>query len=212
MSSTRLARGRFFVFDGGEGGGKSTQIDILADKLRREGYPVRTTREPGGTVLGEAIRQVLMGQYDPPIPPMSELLLIFAARAAHLAEVIEPALAAGEIVLCDRFTDASFAYQGAARGLGEQAVATMQHLVQGQLRPDGVLILDLPVEKGLMRARKRISGNRFDEEAIDFHARVRQAYLQRARVEPARYAVIDADRPVAEVSGDVEVAIKAWLS
>lgn len=212
MSDTRLARGRFFVFDGGEGGGKSTQLSILADKLGSEGYAVRTTREPGGTALGEAVRQVLMGQYDSPVPPMSELLLIFAARAAHLAEVIEPALAAGEIVLCDRFTDASFAYQGAARGLGEQAVATLQHLVQGARRPDGVLILDMPVERGLERARKRASGNRFDDEAIDFHTQVRQAYLQRAAVEPARYAVIDADRPTSEVSADVDTAIKAWLS
>src|SRR5699024_8219894 len=100
---------------------------------------------------------------------------------------------------------------GAARGLGEQAVATLQHLVQGARRPDGVLILDMPVERGLERARKRASGNRFDEEAIDFHTQVRQAYLQRAAADPARYAVIDADRPVPEVSADVDTAIKAWL-
>lgn len=203
--------GRLFTFEGGEGAGKSTQIGRLADHLRAFGYTVRNTREPGGTRLGEAIRAVLMGEYDAPMPAMSELLLMFAARAAHLAEVIEPALAAGEIVLCDRFTDASFAYQGAARGLGESAVATLESLVQGERRPDGVLLFDLPVAEGLGRACKRGEVNRFDHETLAFHEQVRASYLERAQRAPERYALIDATAPPAEVARAVITAAERWL-
>lgn len=211
MSDPASTEGRFFAFEGGEGAGKSTQITLLGEALRAAGYRVRTTREPGGTELGEAVRTVLMGHYASPMPAMSELLLIFAARADHLAQVIEPALAAGEIVLCDRFTDASFAYQGAARGLGETSVTTLQGLVQGERRPDGVLLLDLPVEQGLARAKSRGKGNRFDRETIDFHTEVRRAYLKRAREEPARYAIIDAAQTTADVGEAVREAAQAWL-
>lgn len=203
--------GRFFIFEGGEGAGKSTQIAHLAEHLRNTGHTVRTTREPGGTQLGEAIRATLMGEYDAPMPAMSELLLIFAARAAHLAEVIEPALAADEIVLCDRFTDASYAYQGAARGLGKSAVATLETLVQGERRPDGVLLFDLPVEQGLARARRRGEGNRFDHETLAFHERVRRAYLDRAAAEADRYAVIDTTAPPEAVTTAVIKAVADWL-
>lgn len=211
MSSVATSDGCFITFEGGEGAGKSTQIAALAEHLRRQGYPVRTTREPGGTELGEAVRSVLMGEYEAPMPAMSELLLIFAARAAHLLQVIEPALNNGEVVLCDRFTDASFAYQGVARGLGEPAVATLERLVQGERRPDGVLVLDLPVEQGLARARSRGEGNRFDHETVAFHTAVRETYQMRARTNPARYALIDAARSSQEVSRAVIAAAHAWL-
>lgn len=202
---------RFIAFEGGEGAGKSTQIVRLAAHLRARGYAVTTTREPGGTRLGEAIRAALMGDYDVPMPAMSELLLMFAARAAHLAQVIEPALAAGEIVLCDRFTDASYAYQGSARGLGQSTVATLETLVQGERRPDGVLVFDLPVEQGLARVRERGQGNRFDHETLAFHERVRQTYLERAHGNAARYAVIDAAAPTDAVAEAVQAAMNRWL-
>ncbi|MES1951000.1 thymidylate kinase [Salinisphaera sp. S4-8] len=199
--------GRFITFEGGEGAGKSTQIGVVADRLRTTGHEVVCTREPGGTALGEAIRGVLMGEYDTPMPPMSELLLVFAARAAHLAEVIEPALARGAWVLSDRFTDASYAYQGAARGLGDHAVATLEALVQGERRPDRVLLFDLPVAQGLARAGKRGQGNRFDRETLVFHERVRGAYLARARTHPQRYRVIDADASRDVVQARIEQAL-----
>ncbi|ROO32680.1 dTMP kinase [Salinisphaera japonica] len=203
--------GGLFCFEGGEGAGKSTQIQAVAERLQAAGYPVHTTREPGGTRLGEAIRGVLMGDHGLPMPAMSELLLMFAARAAHLAEVIEPALADGQIVLCDRFTDASFAYQGAARGLGDEAVTALERLVQKQRRPDGVLLLDLPVDVGLARAAERGKGNRFDTEARQFHDTVRQAYLSRAAQAPERYAIIDATQPRDALSDTLTTRIMAWL-
>ena len=203
--------GALFCFEGGEGAGKSTQIQAVAERLQAAGYRVRTTREPGGTRLGEAIRGVLMGDHGLPMPAMSELLLMFAARAAHLAEVIEPALAEGQIVLCDRFTDASFAYQGAARGLGDEAVTTLEHLVQRHRRPDGVLLLDLPVDVGLARAAECGKGTRFDSEARQFHETVRQAYLTRAAQAPERYAIVDATQPRDTLSDTITTRIMAWL-
>lgn len=203
--------GRLITLEGGEGAGKSTQIAQLAAALTACGHTVRTTREPGGTQLGEAVRGVLMGDHGVPMPAMSELLLVFAARAAHLAEVIEPALASGEIVICDRFTDASYAYQGAARGLGDAAVAQLETLVQGERRPDGVIVLDLPVADGLARARDRGKGNRFDAEAQAFHETVRQCYRQRAAAEPERYAIVDARQTQDDVAVAVLAAVMHWL-
>lgn len=208
---TQFKPGLFLTFEGGEGAGKTTQIKYLSQYLEQQGHEVTITREPGGTQLGEAVRGVLMGQYDHDMPAMSELLLMFAARAAHLEEVIEPALARGEIVLCDRFTDASFAYQGVARGLGESAVATLEHLVQRHRYPDGVLLLDIPVEAGLDRVHERQDTNRFDQEKQAFHERVRSAYLERAAQQPQRYAVIDASRPAVEVAQSVWQAVEHWL-
>lgn len=202
---------RFVAFEGGEGAGKSTQIQAVAQQLRAAGYEVVCTREPGGTSLGEAIRGVLMGDYDAPMPAVSELLLVFAARAAHLAEVIEPALARGAWVLTDRFTDASYAYQGAARGLGDDAVATLETLVQGERRPDRVLVFDLPVEQGLERAGKRGDGNRFDRETLTFHEQVRAAYLARAASQPERYRVIDAGTNRESVAVQIEQALADLL-
>ena len=207
MRQASKQAGRFIVFEGGEGAGKTTQIARLAADLEAEGHSVMSTREPGGTGLGEAIRRVLMDNHEPPMPAMSELLLIFAARAAHLCQRVEPALARGDWVLCDRFTDASYAYQGAARGLGDHAVATLESLVQGARRPDRVVILDLPAADGLARAGRRGAGNRFDDETLGFHERVRAAYLERAAMMPERYRVIDAARSVETVAAAISRAL-----
>lgn len=204
-------RGRFITLEGGEGAGKSTQIQLLAAELRDQGQSVCVTREPGGTELGEAVRSVLMRDYASPMPAMSELLLMFAARAAHLEQVIEPALARGEWVLCDRFTDASYAYQGAARGLGAEPVITLESLVQGDLRPDCVLLFDLPIEWGLARADARGNANRFDQETLAFHEAVRRGYFERAAAEPARYRVIDASGDTTHVQQSVQQALEGWL-
>ncbi len=201
----------FITLEGGEGAGKSTQIETVAQALRACGHDVVTTREPGGTRLGEAIRAVLMADYEAPMPAMSELLLLFAARAAHLEQGIEPALGRGAWVVCDRFTDASYAYQGAARGLGGPAVATLEALVQGSRRPDLVLLLDLPVAAGLARLETRAAQDRFDRETVAFHERVRAAYRARAAAEPARYRVIDAAAAPETVAEAIRGVLSAWL-
>jgi len=157
------------------------------------------TREPGGTPLGERLREVLLhGQGD--MSPDAEALLMFAARAEHLARVIRPALAAGRSVLCDRFTDATYAYQGGGRGIPAERLAVLEQWVQGGLRPDLTLLLDLPVETGLARVRGRGLFDRFEREQIDFLERVRATYLRRAAAEPGRVRVIDASRPEEEVT------------
>jgi len=207
-SSTNV--GRLITLEGGEGAGKSSQVEVVAATIRAQHRDVLITREPGGTALGEAIRGVLMQTYEQPMPPMSELLLMFAARAAHLEQIIEPALARGTWVVSDRFTDASYAYQGAARGLGAEAVATLEQLVQKERRPDRVLLFDLPVETGLERAGRRGQGNRFDQETALFHERVRSAYLERAAGAPQRYRIIDAARPRHDVARQIEAALAAW--
>lgn len=203
--------GRLITLEGIEGAGKSSQIGFVRDCLVAAGRVVRVTREPGGTPLGEAIREVLLADHGEPMPPMTELLLMFAARAAHCRQLIGPALARGEWVVCDRFTDASYAYQGAARGLGAAAVADLEALALDGLRPDRVLLFDLPVAEGLARARGRGHGNRFDEETGEFHERVREAYLQRAAAEPDRYRVIDAAQPVDTVRERLRAALGDWL-
>lgn len=209
--AARNHRSRLIALEGGEGAGKSSQIQAVADLLRAAGHSVVVTREPGGTALGEAIRAVLMADHGAPMPPMSELLLMFAARAAHLTQVIEPALARGEWVITDRFTDASYAYQGTARGLGDSAVATLEQLVQGQRRPDRVLIFDLPVAQGLARAGKRGAGNRFDTETLNFHEQVRRGYLQRAQACPERYCIVDAGADRSAVADQIHDALSDWV-
>lgn len=198
------ARGLFITIEGGEGAGKSTAAARLEDRLRRAGTPLLRTREPGGTALGEALRALLL---DPSteVAAMAELLLIFAARAQHLAQLIEPALATGTWVLCDRFTDATYAYQGGGRQLGASPVTALESLVQRELRPDLTLLLDVPVELGLTRARGRGALDRFEREDLAFFRRVRDAYLRRAARGSGRYRVIDASRP----QGEVDAAIDA---
>ncbi|WP_018882084.1 MULTISPECIES: dTMP kinase [unclassified Thioalkalivibrio] len=183
--------GRFLVLEGIEGSGKTTQIERLEARLRAAGHSLRVTREPGGTALGERLRGLLLDPDLPGMCPEAELLLMFAARAQHLAEIIRPALDAGDWVLSDRFTDASFAYQGAGRGLGDHRVARLEDWLQGELRPDLVILLDIAPETGLERAVQRGRRDRIEREALDFFERAREAYRQRAAKAPNRYLVVD---------------------
>lgn len=186
------ATGLFITVEGGEGVGKSTNMAFLEDYLCGQGVDLVVTREPGGTRLGEDIREMLLRVRDESICPMTELLLIFAARAQHINERIEPALAAGQWVLCDRFTDATYAYQGGGRGVDVDIVRRLEELVQGGLRPDYTLLLDAPVSIGMARARGRGELDRFEQEALDFFERVRETYLQLAQDSTGRYRIIDA--------------------
>ncbi|WP_017937823.1 dTMP kinase [Zestomonas thermotolerans] len=191
--------GLFITLEGPEGAGKSTNRDYLADRLRERGLEVVLTREPGGTPLAERIRDLLLAPSAEPMAVDTELLLMFAARAQHLAQVIRPALERGAVVLCDRFTDATYAYQGGGRGVPETRIAELERFVQGELRPDLVLVFDLPVEVGLARAAARGRLDRFEQEGQGFFEGVRQAYLRRAQATPERYRIIDAAQPLAGV-------------
>ncbi|TVR60603.1 MAG: dTMP kinase [Candidatus Competibacteraceae bacterium] len=203
--------GRFITVEGGEGAGKTTQLAFLRESLERVGHRVLLTREPGGTPLGEAIRTLLLGHRHDGMALATETLLMFAARAEHLERVIRPALAAGCWVLCDRFTDATYAYQGGGRGLPAARIAVLEDWVQGSLRPDWTLLFDLPIEVGLARAGRRGAADRFEREDWAFFERVRATYLERAGREPDRYRVVDADRPMATVRAEVETLLAGWL-
>ncbi len=198
------ARGLFITVEGGEGVGKSTNMAYLEEHLTDRGIDLLVTREPGGTRLGEGIRDLLLRPTDQAVAPTAELLLIFAARAQHLDAVIEPALAAGTWVLCDRFTDATYAYQGGGRQLPVSMIRKLETLVQGELRPDYTLLLDAPVEVGMSRARDRGDLDRFEQEQIDFFERVRATYLQLAQESSGRYHVIDASRPLEQVEQQLQ--------
>ena len=203
--------GRFITLEGGEGVGKSTNLGFVASLLEGAGVEVQLTREPGGTPLAERVRQVIVSPSGEKISPMAELLLIFAARALHVDGLIRPALAAGRWVLCDRFTDASYAYQGAGRGLGDAPVQWLEAHVQGSLRPDLTLLLDVPPEIGLARAGARGAADRFEQERMGFFRRVREGYLARARAEPERFRIIDASGPLAEVQSQIRIHINEYL-
>ena len=195
-------RGKFITFEGIDGAGKSTHIDAVVEICRRHGHAVVATREPGGTPLGEQLRELLLHQT---MHLETEALLMFAARREHLAQVIEPALARGDWVVCDRFSDASFAYQGGGRGLGEDRLADLERWVHGHLQPDLTFLFDLaPDVAGQRIAAQRRDLDRFEQERADFHARVRQAYLERAAQAPQRIVVIDADQPLAAIKRQVE--------
>jgi len=198
------SRGLFITVEGGEGVGKSTNMAFLREHLAGLGIDLVMTREPGGTALGEDVRELLLRPREENVAPGAELLLIFAARAQHLAQVIEPALAQGKWVLCDRFTDATYAYQGGGRQLPAGLIRELEQLVQGELRPDYTLLLDAPVDVGLSRARDRGDLDRFEQEQQAFFERVRNTYLQLARESSGRYRVIDASRPLAEVEQQLE--------
>lgn len=206
--------GRFVVFEGIEGAGKSSQIQPLADWLSAGGRAVVTTREPGGSPIAERIRDVLLDSDNRGLCPDAELLLMFAARAEHLSKRIFPALEAGAWVLCDRFTDATYAYQGGGRGLDPERIAALETLVQGALRPDLTLLFDLPPEVGLARARARRQGapDRFESERIAFFEQARRVYLERARACPARYRVIDATRDIDSVGCAVRGAVEEFAT
>lgn len=205
-------RGQFITLEGIEGAGKSTQVPLIQATLAQLGYQVLLTREPGGSPIAERVRQVLL---DPGCQGMSadaELLLVFAARAEHLDKTILPALGRGDWVVCDRFTDASYAYQGGGRGLDTARIAALEQWVQGELRPDLTLLFDLPVALGLERAGKRSAPDRFEGETARFFAGVRSAYLARAQAEPGRMRLIDASAPLPQVSQAVVTAIRAFAT
>ena len=195
--------GLFITLEGPEGAGKSTNLRWLAEQLQAAGCEVVTTREPGGTPLAERIREILLTPADEPMAVDTELLLMFAARAQHLEQVIRPALVAGKVVLCDRFTDATYAYQGGGRGVPAERIAVLEDFVQGHLRPDFTLILDLPVDAGLTRAAARGRLDRFEQEPLDFFDAVRQSYLLRAMRAPGRYRVVDASLPLTDVQAQL---------
>ncbi|WP_043310027.1 dTMP kinase [Pseudomonas sp. ML96] len=203
--------GLFITLEGPEGAGKSTNREYLAARLREQGVEVVLSREPGGTPLAERIRELLLAPSDETMDSDTELLLVFAARAQHLAQVIRPALARGAVVLCDRFTDATYAYQGGGRGLGEARIAELERFVQGELRPDLTLVFDLPVEIGLSRAAARGRLDRFEQEGRGFFEAVRQTYLQRAAAAPARYRVLDAAQSLESVQRSIDVLLPEIL-
>ncbi len=203
--------GRFVTVEGGEGAGKTTQIGFMREYLERRGCRVMATREPGGTPLGEEIRALLLGHRHEGMAPTAETLLMFAARAEHVDQVVRPALGAGCWVLCDRFTDATYAYQGGGRGLPLERIAVLEEWVQGALRPDLTLLLDLPVAVGLARAGRRGAADRFEVEEVEFFERVRAVYLERASHDPDRCRIVDASRPVEAVRAEVETVLAEWL-
>ncbi|MBD9631247.1 dTMP kinase [Pseudomonas sp. PDM19] len=203
--------GLFITLEGPEGAGKSTNREYLAERLRERGIEVQLTREPGGTPLAERIRELLLDPSDEQMAVDTELLLVFAARAQHIAQVIRPALERGAVVLCDRFTDATYAYQGGGRGLPVERIAQLESFVQGSLRPDLTLVFDLPVEIGLSRAAARGRLDRFEQEGRAFFEAVRNTYLGRAHAEPGRYHILDAAQSLAEVQRDLDKLLPALL-
>ena len=203
---TTTSRGRFITVEGIEGVGKSTNLSFVANELRRAGHAVVESREPGGTPLGERVRELLLSP-ETRIAPLTELLLMFAARAAHLDEVIRPALGSGKWVVCDRFTDASHAYQGGGRGLPAATIDTLATLVQGDLRPDLTLLLDAPLKVAQERQAGRGHRDRFEQESVEFFGRVRKVYLDLAARDPGRVRLIDAARPLGEVQEDIRRAL-----
>lgn len=203
------ARGRFITVEGIEGVGKSTNIDFIRQRLEALGKTVVVTREPGGAEVSEAIREILLSPELPGMHPDTELLLMFAARAEHLHRRILPAVEAGQWVVCDRFTDATYAYQGGGRGIPSERIRILESFVQGDLRPDLTLLLDADVHTGLARAKHRGGADRFEQETVAFFERVRAAYHARARAHPERYRLIDAARPLAEVQADIAAVLAA---
>jgi len=204
--------GRFITFEGVEGCGKTTQIARLERYLEGQGYSVFVTREPGGTPLAEAIRELLLDVAHGTMAPTTELLLYEAARAQHVAERIRPALAAGQVVLCDRFADSTTAYQGAGRGLHEETVVSLHHVATGGIWPDCTLLLDLAAAEGLERVRRRGGSDRIQEETLAFHERVRQGFLCLAAREPQRIRIIDAAQSIEEVAQTICSHIRTVLA
>ena len=202
--------GRFITIEGGEGAGKSTAQLRLKAILESRGISVVCTREPGGTPLAESIRLTLLDVEGEAPVEMAELLLIFASRAQHLAKVIEPALTAGKWVICDRFTDATFAYQGAARGLSNELISTLERLVQGGRQPDTVILMDLQPQIGMERAKSRGTLDRFEQEQHHFYERVRSGYLARVHENPDQYTVIDAEQELESVYNELDKLAERW--
>ncbi|BFM16319.1 dTMP kinase [Maricurvus nonylphenolicus] len=204
-----MAPGKFITIEGTEGVGKTTNMAFVQDYLQQLGVDLLVTREPGGTPLAEQLRELLLAKRDESVDPTAELLMVFAARAQHLNTVIKPALATGKWVLCDRFTDATYAYQGAGRSLPLDTIAKLEQLVQGEIRPDMTFILDIDVRLGLERAGRRGELDRFETEEIGFFERVRSMYQQRAAASPNNYRVIDAGQELEKVQRDLSAELTA---
>jgi dTMP kinase len=202
-------KGRLISLEGGEGAGKSTLLAGLRTHFERSGLDVLYTREPGGTPVGEAVRALVLDPAHRGMAVETELLLMFAARAQLVRETLQPAMAAGRWVLCDRFTDASYAYQGGGRGVDAASIAELERIATGGLKPDLTLLLDLPVAHGRARASQRSDADRIEAERDDFFERVRTAYLVRAQAEPQRFRVIDASQPADAVLQAAVAAVDA---
>jgi len=207
-----MARGKFITVEGVEGVGKSTNVDFLATAIKSQGFDVVCTREPGGTPMAERIRQMLLEHGEEPLPDIAELLLFFAARCLHIDNTIRPALDAGKWVICDRFTDASRAYQGAGRGLDMQRINLLADWVQDDLQPDMTLLLDAPAEIGMQRAEQRGATDRLESEQISFYKRIRAGYLALAEAHPERFVVVDAARPLQDVQASIAAALDGIFS
>lgn len=196
--------GFFLTVEGGEGAGKTSNLEFIVQFLTDKGKDIVLTREPGGTSLGEDIRQLLLGHRHEGMSDDCELLLMFAARSEHLTKVIQPALDAGKWVVCDRFTDATYAYQGGGRGVSMDRIQQLEQWTQGSLKPDLTLVLDVPIEVGMKRVGQRGSLDRFEKQEMDFFRRVRRTYLERAELDPGRFRVINAANPLDEVQSDIK--------
>ncbi len=194
-----MNKGKFITIEGSEGAGKSTNIHFIQDYLNKKNIEFISTREPGGTPVAEKIRDLLLDKANTSLCDDAELLLMFAARSQHLNELIIPALEAGKWVLSDRFTDASFAYQGGGRGLSWDKIAQLEQWVQGSLRPDATILLDIPVDIGMQRVRERGETDRFEQEQLSFFNRIREAYLKLANEDPERFHVIDTQSSIEDV-------------
>lgn len=205
-------KGKFITLEGGEGVGKTTNVPFIKNYLQSQNIPVIVTREPGGTQLAEKIRELLLHANDEEVTAHTEILLMFAARAQHLKHVIKPALAQGHWVLCDRFTDATYAYQGGGRGMSMEAISWLENFVQDDLRPDLTLLLDVSVETGMARAKNRAGQlDRFESEQFEFFNRVRQVYINQAQQYPTRIKIIKADQPLAEVQKAIVETLRPLL-
>lgn len=210
-------KGLFITFEGIEGSGKSSQVALLADYLTAQGRQVAVTREPGGTPIGDQVRAILLDPKNRALDPKAELLLYAASRAQHIREVIAPSLKAGTVVLCDRFADATIAYQGYGRGLDLAMISALDRIVTSGIQPDLTLLLDIEASAGLARARGRNHSRgleneaRFENEEIAFHERVRKGYLALARQQPARVRVVDASQPLEEVQKNIRKIVEEIL-
>ena len=207
-----MARGMFITVEGVEGVGKSTNMEFIADRIKAAGIDVLRSREPGGTPMAERIREMLLQHGDEPLPDLAELLLFFASRTLNIENAIRPALAAGTWVLCDRFTDASRANQGAGRGLDMDRINTLAEWAHGDLNPDMTVLLDAPAEVGMQRARKRGVTDRLESEQMSFYTRVRGQYLALAGSEPERFAIVDATQPLADVQVQIGTSIERLIN
>ena len=206
-----MVRGKFITVEGVEGGGKSTNIAYIAEQLEKSGIDFILTREPGGTEVAEAIRNVLLATELPAMHSDTELLLMFAARAEHIQKKILPALNEGKWVICDRFTDSSYAYQSGGRGIPAEKITALETWVQGDLRPDATLLFDLDADVGLARTRTRGEADRFEKEAIDFFNAVRSKYLSMAEEHPERYRIINAQQDLGGVQQQLQLVLDGLL-